>query len=87
MAKKLIAPKDLELIVLQEIRSRPGCEDVTDVTVSRITDARFETNWSVIAITRDGRQSDMVRHATELAQEKLREIYNLFADRRTSPSC
>lgn len=82
MAKTLIAPKDLELIVLGEIRSMPGCEDVTAVRVSPIADTRFETNWSVIAITRDGGQSDQIRYATEHSKEKLREIYNLFADRR-----
>lgn len=84
MAKKLIAPKDLELIVLQEIRGMPGCENVTGVSVFRINDTRFETNWSVIAITRDGRQSNQIKYATEHSQEKLREIYNLFADQRTS---
>lgn len=87
MAKKLIALKDLELIVLQEIRGMPGCEHVTAVRVSRIADTRFETNWRAIPITRDGGQSDQIRYATEHTQEKLREIYNLFADRRTCPSC
>jgi hypothetical protein len=55
------------------------------VRVSRISDPRFETNWSVIALTSDGEQSDAVKSATACTQEKLREIYNLFADRRTGP--
>lgn len=85
MAKKLIAPSDLELIVLQELRSQPGCDRVTLVRVSRISDQRFETNWSVIALTSDGEQSNAIRTATARTQEKLREIYNLFAERRTGP--
>lgn len=85
MAKKLIAPSDLELIVLQELRSQPGCDRVSVARVSRLSDPRFETNWSVIALTPDG-ESDAVRTATARTQEKLREIYNLFADRRTG-SC
>lgn len=81
MAKKLVATTELELVVLQELRSMPGCERVTGVRVSRIGDPRFETNWSIVALMQDGGQTDEVRFATERAQNKLREIYNLSADR------
>jgi hypothetical protein len=85
VAKKLISAKDLELVALQELRGLPGCERITLVRVSRISDQRFETNWSLIALTSDREQSDAIRAATARTQEKLRDIYNLFADRRTSP--
>ena len=82
MPKKLIAKKDLELIILQELRALPGCDSITTVSVSRIDDTRFETNWSVVALTANGKQPDAVKYATEVTQDKLRDIYNLFADRR-----
>lgn len=85
MAKKLISEKHLELVALQELRSLPGCERITLARVSRISDQRFETNWSLIALTSDGEQSDAIRAETARVQEKLRDIYNLFPDRRTSP--
>jgi hypothetical protein len=47
MARTLVSMKQLRGLVLAAIRKYPGCEDVTDVTIYRVTDNQAENSWSV----------------------------------------
>jgi hypothetical protein len=43
----LVAMAELQRLMLTEIRTHDGCEDVTDVSIYRVTDDQAESNWSV----------------------------------------
>jgi hypothetical protein len=36
---------ELQQLMLAEIRTHEGCEDVTDVSIYHVTDGRAENNW------------------------------------------
>ena len=44
MSKEIVAKQDLERIGMQEIRSFPGCEHVTDVEIEYQDDRELKTN-------------------------------------------
>ena|SRR5450755_2832350 len=62
MTKTVIAAHDLERIALQEIRSFPGCEYVTDIEIAYQLDKVLGTNWTIHVFTREG--ADMLRSNT-----------------------
>jgi len=40
MAKTLLSVQDLRRLALAEIRQRPGCRNVQDIAINRVTDER-----------------------------------------------
>ena len=59
MTKTLVARHEMERIALQEIRSFPGCEYVTDIEIAYQLDRELHTNWTIHVFTREG--ADMMR--------------------------
>lgn len=45
--RTLLSMQDLRWRALAEIRKQPGCSDVKDIAINRITDERTENNWSL----------------------------------------
>ena len=47
MAKTLVTMTELQRLILTEIRTHDGCEDVTNVSIYHVMDNQAECNWSV----------------------------------------
>src|SRR5258708_33108735 len=51
MAKTLLSMHDLRRRALAEIRRQPGCHNVQDIAINRVTDDRAEHNWSLCVLS------------------------------------
>jgi len=47
VAKTLVTMTELQRLILTEIRTHDGCEDVTNVSIYHVMDNQAECNWSV----------------------------------------
>ena len=77
MTKTLVARHELERIALQEIRSFPGCEYVTDIEIAYQVDRALHTNWTIHVFTREGGDMLPIQYAINAARKKLRHRYDL----------
>lgn len=80
MSKELVARQDLERIAMQEIRSFPGCEFVTDVEIEFQVDAILKTNWTIHVFTREGGNMGRIQYAISTTRKRLRHRYDLRAE-------
>jgi hypothetical protein len=80
MAKTPVSMAQLQQILLAEIRTHDGCEDVTDVSVYHVTDDRAENNWSVGVVGCGSAAADDASRAAVKAQETLGRKYDLLTD-------
>ncbi len=51
MAKTLLSMQDLRWQALAEIRQQPGCHDVQEIAINRVSDQRTENNWSLCVLS------------------------------------
>jgi hypothetical protein len=77
VAKEFIARHDLERIVMQEIRTFPGCEYVTDVEVEYQIDRVLKTNWNMLVYTCEGANLERIQYAISVTRHRLRHRYDL----------
>ena len=80
MTKMLVPMAELQQLLLAEIRTYEGCEDVTDVSIYHVTDDRAENNWSVGVVGCGSAAADDASRAAVKAQEKLGRKYDLLTD-------
>jgi hypothetical protein len=50
MSKMRLPLPDLQRRALAEIRKLPGCHNVQEVAINRVTDKRAEFNWSLCVL-------------------------------------
>jgi hypothetical protein len=77
VTKTLVARHELERIALQEIRSFPGCEYVTDIEIAYEVDRVLRTNWTIHVFTREGGDMLRIQYAINTTRKKLRHRYDL----------
>lgn len=77
VTKTLVARHDLERMALQEIRSFPGCEYVTDIEIAYQLDKVLGTNWTIHVFTREGADMLRVQYAINTTRKRLRHRYDL----------
>jgi hypothetical protein len=77
VTKTLVARHELERIALQEIRSFPGCEYVTDIEIAYQVDRVLRTNWTIHVFTREGGDMLRIQYAINTTRKKLRHRYDL----------
>jgi hypothetical protein len=77
VTKTLIAKHELERIALQEIRSFPGCEFVTDIEIAYQVDRSLHTNWTIHIFTREGGDLMRIQYAVTTTRNRLRHRYDL----------
>ena len=80
MSKTRVTMAELQGLVLTDIRANEGCEDVTDVSIYRVTDDRSESNWSVGVVGCGRANPDAANRAAINAQIALRRKYDLLTD-------
>src|SRR4029078_8419066 len=51
MAKVLLSMPELRRRALAEIRQQPGCHNVQDIAINRVTGGRAANNWSLCVLS------------------------------------
>jgi hypothetical protein len=77
MGRVCLRKEKLEVLLLEEVRAREGCEDVCRIDVDRFDDPRFDSNWKVGGIGYGRCSLSAALDAAYFAQSKLRECYSL----------
>jgi hypothetical protein len=77
VTKTLVSRYELERIALEEIRSFPGCEYVTDIEIAYQIDKVLRTNWTIHVFTREGGDMLRIQYAINTTRKKLRHRYDL----------
>jgi hypothetical protein len=77
VTKTLVARHELERIALQEIRSFPGCEYVTDIEVAHQVDRALPTNWTIHVFIREGGDMMRIQYAIITTRKRLLHRYDL----------
>jgi hypothetical protein len=77
MSKEIVAKQDLVRIGMQEIRSFPGCEHVTDVEIEYQDDRELKTNWTMHVFIDGGGNIERIQYAINTTRKRLRHRYDL----------
>jgi hypothetical protein len=80
VAKTLLSLRDLQARALAEIKRRPGCSDVRDIAINRVTDERAANNWSMCVLSAGAADANAAARAASDVQQTLRRNYDLVAD-------
>src|SRR5258708_17066375 len=80
MAKPLLSMHDLRRRALAEIRQQPGCHNVQDIAINRVTDERAESNWSLCVLSAGAADANTAASAALHVQSVLRRDYDLVTD-------
>ena len=80
MAKTLLSIQDLQARALAEIRKQPGCSNVRNITINRVTDEQAEYNWSMCVLSAGAADANTAARAARDVQHLLRRDYNLATD-------
>jgi hypothetical protein len=80
MAKILLSAQDLKAWALAEIQKQPGCSNVRNIAINRVTDQRAENNWSMCVVCAGAADANTAARAALDVQHALRHDYDLAAD-------
>jgi hypothetical protein len=80
LAKTLLSMHDLRRRALAEIRQLPGCHNVQDIAINRITDERAENNWSLCVVSAGAADANTAARAALHVQSILRRDYDLMVE-------
>jgi hypothetical protein len=80
MAKTLLSMPDLRRKALSEIRQQPGCHNVQDIAINRVTNRRAESNWSLCILSAGAADANTAARAAVHIQSLLRRDYDLTTD-------
>jgi hypothetical protein len=71
---------DLRRRALADIRQQPGCHNVQDNAINRVTDERVENNWSLCVVSAGAADANTAARAGLHVQTVLRRDYDLMTD-------
>jgi hypothetical protein len=80
MPKIRLPVPELQRRALLEVRKQPGCHNVQEVAINRVTDERAETNWSLCVLAAGAADANTAARAAVHVQSILRRHYNLLTD-------
>ena len=69
---------DLRWRAFAEIRKQPGCHNVQDIAINRVTDEHAENNWSLCVSSAGTADANTAARAALYVQGLLRRDYNLM---------
>jgi hypothetical protein len=87
MAKTLLSMQDLRRRALAEIRQQPGCHNVQDTAINRVTDQSAENNWSLCVLSVGAADASTAARAALHAQSILRREFDLVTDAPAASGC
>jgi len=79
-AKILLSVPDLRRRALAEIRQQPGCHNVQEIAINRVTDERADHNWSLCVLSAGAADANTAARAALHVQGVLRRNYDLMTD-------
>ena len=80
MPKTRLPVPELQRRALLEVRKQPGCHNVQEVAINRVTDERAETNWSLCVLAAGTADANTAARAAVHVQSILRRDYDLLTD-------
>jgi hypothetical protein len=80
MARTLLSIQDLQARALAEIRKQPGCSNVRNIAINRVTDGQAENNWSMCVLSAGDADANTAARAARDVQHVLRRDYDLATD-------
>jgi hypothetical protein len=80
MVKTLLSMPDLRQRALAEIRQQPGCHNVQDIAINRVTDEHAENNWSLCVVSAGAADANTAARTALYVQRVLRRDYDLMTD-------
>jgi hypothetical protein len=80
MPKTCLPVPELQRRALLEVRKQPGCHNVQEVAINRVTDERAETNWSLCVLAAGAADANTAARAAVHVQSMLRRDYDLLMD-------
>ena len=80
MPKTHLPVPELQRRALLEVRKQPGCHNVQEVAINRVTDERAETNWSLCVLAAGAADANTAARAAVHVQSILRRDYDLLTD-------
>lgn len=80
MSKICLPPLDLQRRALAEIRRMPGCHNVQEIAINRVTDEAVDFNWSLCVLSSGTADANTAARAAIHVQNALRLDYDLLID-------
>jgi hypothetical protein len=80
MPKTRLPVPELQRRALLEVRKQPGCHNVQEVAINRVTNERAETNWSLCVLAAGAADANTAARAALHVQGILRRDYDLLMD-------
>ena len=65
---------------LAEIQKQPGCSNVRNIAINRLTGDQAESNWSMCVLSAGAADANTAARAALDVQHVLRRDYNLATD-------
>jgi hypothetical protein len=78
MEKTLLSVQELQRRALAEIRKQPGCHNVQDIAINRVTDEHADHNWSLCILTAGAADANTAARAVLHVQSVLRRNHDLM---------
>jgi hypothetical protein len=78
MEKTLLSVQELQRRALAEIRKQPGCHNVQDIAINRVTDEHAGHNWSLCVLTAGAADANTAARAALHVQSVLRRNHDLM---------
>jgi len=79
MPKICLPPRDLQRRALAEIRRMPGCHNVQEIAINRVTEGA-DFNWSTCVLSSGSADANTAARAAIHVQSALRRDYDLLID-------
>ena len=80
MARTLLSIRDLQARALAEIQKQPGCSNVRNIAINRVTGVHAESNWSMCVLSAGAADANTAARAALDVQHVLRRDYDLTTD-------
>ena len=80
MPKASISKPELQRRAVLEVRKQPGCHNVQEVAINRVTDEHAESNWSLCVLAAGAADANTAARAAVHVQSILRCDYDLLTD-------
>ena len=80
MSKIHVSILDLQRRALSEVRRQPGCHNVQEIAINRVTIEHAANNWSLCVMAAGAADANTAARAAIHVQSALRRDYDLLID-------
>ena len=80
MTKIRVSVLELQQRALSEVRKQPGCHNVQEIAINRVTAQQATNNWSLCVMSAGAADANTAARAAVHVQGILRRDYDLLAD-------